>query len=432
MKNDKIVSSNQRYGSYTKPIDDFDKHQKRSIGSNRGLYLPIHKSITESDVAPARSESQDSIDAERHYLSPGTYGVDKTRVAVGIDPDSIHLPIFMARLLKPKGDGTPSDGIAQIPDYPEIYIKWDHEDFRMYMEFNPSDFTRGVGLELCPFELLPKITEMVIRRVLLQGDPAALPVGAIKAMKKGEHYSLPEGWAKDIQVFRIDLARDFRITDQRFSLRQLEATWPSRSRNRAATHFLNSGKLNTLSYPVSNRTAKIKLYDKYEERQAKPIKDAPPIPAGTFRFETSIPRHQLRLVHLTDLEVLIPKRLEKLLKEKWEISNFWTNLIWEGEAMDFAHESKLTPSRINEVIGFVECLRHSIHMRYSLKDEQSLKADAKKLGILLSKPITKQGTPYAHLHFMSGDLAAPIPDSFSHTKGDLFSIIGNKPKPKLV
>ena len=145
--------------------------------------------------------------------------------------------------------------------------------------------------------------------------------------------------------------------------------------------------------PFSNRTTKIKLYDKYAERQAKPINDAPPIPVGTFRFEISIPRHQLRLVHLTNLEVLTPKRLEKLLKEKWEVSNYWTNLIWEGEAMDLAHESTLTTARINEVIGFAECLRNSIFMRYSNKEERALKADAKRLGISLGRAITKQGRP---------------------------------------
>jgi hypothetical protein len=432
MKRDKITTSVNQYGSYTKPIDDFDKYQKRSIGSNRGLYLPIYKSISESDGAPASGESQDSKDAERGYLSTGTCGVDKTRIAVCIDPDSIHLPSFMARLLKPKRDGTPSDGIAQIPDFPEVYIKWDHQKFRLYIEFNPSDFTRETGLELCPFELLPLVTETVIRRVLMQGDLRAIPEGAIRSKKKGERYVLPDDWTKHIEVFRIDLARDFHITDDRFSLRQLEAIWPSRSRNKAATHFLNGGRLNTLSYPVANRTTKIKLYDKYRERLSNPVKNGPPIAEGTFRFEISIPRHQLRRFHLTNIEVLIPKRLEKLIKEKWETSNYWTNLIWEGEALDLAHDSKLPTSRVNEVLGFAECLRHSIYMRYSVKDQKSLRADAKKLGISLGRPLTKQGRPYAHLHFMSGDLAAPIPDTFNLTKEGLFSIIGSKPLPKLI
>ncbi len=131
-------------------------------------------------------------------------------------------------------------------------------------------------------------------------------------------------------------------------------------------------------------------------------------------------------------ENLQSRRLEKLIKEKWEVSNFWTNLIWEGAAMDLAHDSKLSTSRINEVLGFAECLRHPIFMRYSHKDEKSLRADAKRIGISLGKPITKQGRPYAHLHFMSGDLAAPLPEAFSITKGGLFSIIGSKPLPRLI
>jgi hypothetical protein len=100
--------------------------------------------------------------------------------------------------------------------------------------------------------------------------------------------------------------------------------------------------------------------------------------------------------------------------------------------MDLAHESNLSASRINEVIGYAECLRQSIFMRYSIKDQKSLRADAKRLGIALGKPITKQGKPYAHLHFLSGDLAAPLPETFSITKGGLFSIIGTKPLPKLI
>lgn len=100
--------------------------------------------------------------------------------------------------------------------------------------------------------------------------------------------------------------------------------------------------------------------------------------------------------------------------------------------MDLAHESTLTTARINEVIGFAECLRNSIFMRYSIKEERALKADAKRLGISLGRAITKQGKPYAHLHFMSGDLSAPIPDTYNLTKGGLFSIIGSKPIPKLI
>jgi hypothetical protein len=183
---------------------------------------------------------------------------------------------------------------------------------------------------------------------------------------------------------------------------------------------------------VAERTTKIKLYDKHEERQEKPIKGAPPIPPGTFRFEISIPRHQLRLVHLTNLQVLTQKRLLMLLKEKWEVSRYWNNLIWEGEAMDFAHDSQLPATRVNEVLGYVQCQSLGIYMRYSRMDERALKADAKKLGLVLGKPITKQGKPYAHLHFMSGNLAAPLPQTFSLTKDGLFSIIGGKPLPKLI
>ena len=225
MKDDRIVSSANQYGRYTKPSTEFDKHKKRSYGSNRGLYLPISKSITESDVAPASSESQDSMDAERGYLSTGTCGVDKTRIAVRIQPDSVHIPTFLSNLLPANRGGTPSDGMVRLTDYLSVYIKWDFLTQRLYLEFNPSDLCRDDGTELLPLELFSFATEIVIRKVFMQGDPDALPIGAKPGIKKGDHFVLPDDWTRDIEVFRLDLARDFHISDPRFSLRQLLQKW---------------------------------------------------------------------------------------------------------------------------------------------------------------------------------------------------------------
>lgn len=427
MKPDKISKSDDGFGEFSTDLFEISNPKEASKGSNRGLYLQNKSHNSETNTLLASCESQDSDNAELSYLSNGSCGVDKTRIAVRIQSDTVHIPTFMERLLRPKQFGNPVEGIANIENYPEIYVKWDYANLWLTMEFNPSDFCVDFGIPLCPFEAFPDIVENVIRKVFLTADPTALPVGA----KPGKHgslrFELPEDWARDVMIFRLDLARDFIVTDRRFSLEQLEEVWPLRSRFQASTHFLNGGKLNTLSYPVSDRTTKIKLYDKHAERKMKPNNRALSVPEGTFRFEASFPRHQLRLTHLTTLDVLSERRLANLLKDKWETSKFWVNLTWEGSAFDTAHSVDLPSHLVNEVLGYLECARLGIHMNYSSNELDALKTLAKRLGLNHKSKLGKQGMPYGHLHFNSGDISAALPDTFTITNRALFGILYEKP-----
>jgi hypothetical protein len=167
-------------------------------------------------------------------------------------------------------------------------------------------------------------------------------------------YDFRAGWTKQINISRIDLARDFSVTDPRFSLEQLGHTYPRRSRGQTSSHFRNSSKLNTLSFPTSSGTTKLKLYDKFEERKSHRLKafSGKTIPMGTFRFEASFPRDQLNYNHMKTLDLFTPIRLDKMLRGKWVDSNYWVNLKWAGQASLDAHKSGLPAQRINEVLGF--------------------------------------------------------------------------------
>ena len=422
------VNSSSRY-----TYSELTQSQDQALDSNRGLYLQESIEYPNGNYSHTASASQDAI-AERGaaYLHNGTCGVDKTRISVRIQPETVHIKSFMDNLLKhPKG-GDSVDGIAKIPNFPEIFVKWDYLNCRLILEFNPSAFTRPEGLELCPFSGLAPVTELVIRKVFFHGDPWALPHNA-EFNKDGTHeFTLPKDWEADIEVFSIDLARDFHVSDSRFSLNQLGTVWPQRSRNMAATHFLNAGRLNTLSYPVSKRTTRIKLYDKYRERQVNPVESLLPIKKGTFRFEIHIPRHQLKMNHSTTLNLLTESRLEKMLKLKWEISNYWSNLTWEGAQIEMAHSHPMPIERINEVIGFIEAERLGITMKYTDKQLKAIKTDAKRIGLVMGRSILAQGEAYGHLHFSSGGLSGPIPNGFNRTDEDLFSIIRTEPLPRKV
>ena len=398
--------------------------KKTQYGSNRGPYL--HKTIHNQDVPSAISNSQESADeqtAEGSHLTDGSYGVDKTRITVELLPESIHIPSFLGRLLKPTKFGTPSKGIVAMDNFPAIYIKWNWQINRLALEFNPSDFTRNEGLELCPFAMLGPLCELVIRRVLTEGDPDARPVFAIG--KSRSRYDFAPSWESQVQVSRLDLARDFQITDSRFSLEQLAHRYPSRSRHQAATHFRNDGRLNTLTYPVSDRTARIKFYNKYEERKRKPLKDAPPIREGVFRFEVSYTRHALRKIHIPTLDLMTPPRLEKMIRSKWLTSNYWVNLIWEGESARMLLAKEGYPESAL-IIFYMHCVGVGIVPVITREKLSAIKRKLKNLGLSTKLPIHKQGQFYGHLDFISGDIAKPLPPEFSITKDDLFGTIEDR------
>jgi len=398
---------------------------KTPYGSNRGPYL--HKTIHKPDVPSAKSELQKSASRQQAYgshLTDGSFGVDKTRITVQMKPETIHDLSFVQKLLKPKRYGFPTKGLAAIENFPAIFIKWDGYNHRLELEFNPSDFTRDEGFELCPFEILPLTCDWVIRKVLATGDPQARPIFAKNELKRGRHDFNP-GWESQVQVSRLDLARDFHITDPRFSEEQLAHIYPSRSRHQAATHFRNDGLLNTLSYPVSARTPHIKFYNKCEERKRKPIPNALPIKKGTYRFEVSYPRHALREMHRPTLDLMTPVALGKMIRSKWVASNYWINLIWEGSLVKLLLE-KVGPIEAAEITFLIHCLGVGIKPEMPRAVLAARMRVIRALGLSTKLPIHKQGPFYGHLDFIAGSLAKPLPPGFSITKDDLFRNIEDR------
>jgi hypothetical protein len=395
-------------------------------GSNRTPYLSNSGAYeyVDEDWRKHIGESDDSPYVPSSYLNDGTCGIDKVRIGVPLDPDSVHPPSLLRKLIKPRNPfHSPIAGKAKLKDFPELFVKWDYAQNLLEIEFNPSDFTRQEGLELCPFGLPIPIVEFVIRRVV--AEDRALPVFAINDDYFTGAYDLRAGWTELVNISRIDLARDLLLTHPKFSLEQLRHTYPRRSRSQASSQFRNNGRLNTLSFPVAEGTTSIKLYDKYEERKGNKNKQflGKPIELGTFRFEASFPREQLTYINMKTLDLFIPKRLEKMIKAKWEDSKYWVNLVWGGQSAFDAHTSELPKERINEVLGFVHCANFGIEPNYSYREIRALKADARKLGITGSRHLEISGKSYGHIDFISGVIVSPLIGDFSLTEHDLFGMI---------
>jgi hypothetical protein len=393
--------------------------------TNRGSYLSNACTPDVTDGIPVvSSQSQDWGGDLPNYLIDGTCGIDKTRILVEPDFDSLAVYPFMESLITRKGNsGSATSGEVEIPGLLTAFVHWDHQASKLSIQFNPSHVTIPLGLGLCPFNKFTQITEIVIRAVFLQGDRHARPVFWKKIDDLDSPYEFEVGWEKSVSIHRLDIARDFVVSDKRFSLEQLRRTYPSRSRYQAAEQYRNDGRLNTLTYPVSSNTPKIKLYDKGQERMRKPKPHFPEIAAGTYRFEISVPRQAWVDKHTTTLDLFTPSRLDKWIRGKWETSKFWSNLIWEGQSAFDAHGSEMSTSRVNELLGFAHCVKHGVQMNYSSREIRKLRAECRALGLSLGEDLADMGVPYGHLDFISGDIKSPLPNDFSLSKGNLFSII---------
>jgi hypothetical protein len=165
------------------------------------------------------------------------------------------------------------------------------------------------------------------------------------------------------------------------------------------------------------------LYDKHQERLRNPRREFPEIAVGTFRFEISVPRQAWVAKHTTTLNLFTPSRLDKWIRGKWEISKFWTNVIWEGQSAMDAQSSGVPTSRVNELIGFAHCLKHEVPMNYTSREIRRLRSECRDIGLTLDGDLSDIGVPYGHLDFVSGDIQKPLPEDFSLSNGNLFSII---------
>jgi hypothetical protein len=395
------------------------------IMTNRGSYLSnaCTPDVT-ARLSAVFSQSQDWAGGQPSYLIDGTCGIDKTRIMVEPDFDTFTISTFMDRLITRRGNsGSATKGEVEIPGLLTAYVQWNDYCQKLSIEFNPSHVTIPLGLGLCPFYKFSQITEIVIRAIFGEGDRDARPVFWKRTDDLDAPYEFEEGWERFVSVHRLDIARDFIVSDKRFSLEQLRRTYPSRSRNQASEQYRNDGRLNTLTYPVSENTPEIMLYDKHQERLRNPKPEFPEIAVGTFRFEISVPRQAWVKNHTTTLNLFTPSRLDKWIRGKWEISKFWTNVVWEGQSAMDAHLLGVSTNRVNELIGFAHCLNHGIPMSYSNREIRRLRAECRELGITLDGDLSDIGVPYGHLDFMSGDIKKPLPADFSLSNGNLFSII---------
>ena len=402
-----------------------DKFPKRS---NRGSYLSLKDYQLLPDVSPptGQTESGQTADSEESPFSSSTFlkllqdgsiGIDKTRISVPILTESTDIDLLVKKLLG--GSRNLSEGLVKIPDFPSVYIKWDSYRDRMTFTFNPSEFTWLSGYQLCPIELFIPITRFCITEVLRYGDPKAKPLFQMDEDTGEEFDEWPQDWARHCTVLTLHIAVDFRITDSRFNLSQLEGTQAKKTRG--AVSIRNRSQLNTVTHIAGKKAAKLVFYDKSAERSMNPRPEAPVISDKTFRFEAQLPRRIIKRTYLQTLAGCTVEKVVPILTKHWEDAKLSGNLVWQGSLLDSLMQ--LFPqNRAFEIYSYAYARHLGIDCNYSELDIRRLERDMNTAKMDLRLPLQKQGQPFGRLDLFSAGLKPPRPTSTRRGKGNPFNV----------
>ena len=228
-------------------ISDLDGWNS-GLTSNSRFYYPIS---SKSLLSTLDVNDEAYLSQLPSYLKDGSFGVDMIRISLTIDPNSVVHADFLSNIYG--SDGNKTNGRVKLPDQPSVYMSWpDTGKQIMSITFNPSNFRRKDGYEICPPSKLGHYVEVVIRAVLKLGDPQARPEFMENA-PWGEVDPWPRNWTSFIGVSLLHLARDMKITDSRFCLEQMKMFKPVRMS--AVKLILGSdGKVETVTHVCGSKT----------------------------------------------------------------------------------------------------------------------------------------------------------------------------------
>jgi hypothetical protein len=374
-----------------------------ALNSNSKFYSPKLSIPTLSTIDPLDEAYLESLPS---YMQDGTFGIDMVRLSLFVDPNSVVHADFLSKIWG--SNGIKTRGTVKLPGQPNIHMFWpDTGKQMMTLTFNPSNFSRPFGYEICPPVLLGKFIEFAIREVLNFGDPQARP-DFMSHEPAGVIGPWPRNWTEHISISTLHAARDLLINDPRFDLRQFECIKPTRMGAVKLIHG-SDGSVETVTHIVGKDTARHQIYDKYKERtkllaSKKKVKSAKdPVPKGTFRYEIQVPRVALRNSHIYTLDVMTPDRIQKMALGYWDNSNYGSPLIWAGQvAVEMA--TVLTDTEVAEAIQYINNHQLGVRMNYSSKDCRRIEGLIKKSGFSMKKKLTQQGLPYGSLDFESGGI----------------------------
>ena len=192
----------------------------------------------------------------------------------------------------------------------------------MSVEFNPARLADPTGWGLCPVELVPGTIERVVNELRPHMLQVASPPKGMESRKLKHMTGLAGNTPK---IARLDLARNFNISEPNWKIELLESLVPKYSKE--VKIFSNKGQKNTLQYGKRYRVH-TSLYDKHEESKVKrktgDTVEMNLVPKGVFRFETQIYALELKEMGINSSKDICPKKLTPWFINRFDLSSCGT------------------------------------------------------------------------------------------------------------
>jgi hypothetical protein len=278
----------------------------------------------------------------------------------------------------------------------KIHFSHSKQRSSITMEFNPSRFMDPDGTALVPVEAVARVCELLVEEYFADGE--ALPAFAVTTEGNESLEYWEEDWRSQIRIVRLDTARDFTITDPRFSISLFKETQARYAKG--VSIIYKNGVAETWDSPNSKKSGHVKFYDKFRQAVKKRIKQVPA--EGTFRFEYLLRKKHLQRAHIHTLEDLTPAKFENALRIGWEIAGLGEPVAHPQGWINQVNDSSLSAEEKTMLIGYLQAQQSGLDLGLRKYQINEIKAKVRSVGLSFRRPLSKQGNMYMQLDLDTG------------------------------
>ncbi|GAA4898581.1 hypothetical protein GCM10025789_15680 [Tessaracoccus lubricantis] len=328
------------------------------------------------------------------------WGVDTVKLSFRVDPNqSLTHAAFWARTSSQIRPGTHVEDETHVG-----FMNFPKGDARVtlfaqnqvcHVEFNAARLIHGKSAPLLPIAHLQSVAEGVIREVSRYACPDFIRTGPAGL----QHWE--ESWPELVTVKRLDIARNFTVSEPGLIKRVLPAIQCRYGRSRA--EYTNS----TAGWTLVNstrRSGQDRLYDKQAELASRDVDCS--LAEGNdrlFRFEAQLQGDRLKTHGLTKLRDVSAEASWKALEARWDAVRWGSPLPGDSGIMTALRPLKALQQR--KMLGDLHLAAAGMAKDVLTPAQyKRFQADARKLGLTPGMPVELLGEPEQYLDLVEGRL----------------------------